>query len=71
MDCVRAEQKLEDVPEMGYFSHNEKGTPEGEVCVRGPGIFCGYYKDPEKTYALLFVALRFVRIFVVTVVGMV
>uniref|UniRef100_A0A672PAB8 Arachidonate--CoA ligase n=1 Tax=Sinocyclocheilus grahami TaxID=75366 RepID=A0A672PAB8_SINGR len=37
--------KLVDVGEMNYYA--AKG--EGEVCVRGPNVFKGYLKDPEKT----------------------
>ncbi|NXJ63745.1 ACSL5 ligase, partial [Rostratula benghalensis] len=37
--------KLEDVEEMNYFSSNN----EGEVCIKGPNVFRGYLKDPEKT----------------------
>ncbi|NXY91250.1 ACSL1 ligase, partial [Alcedo cyanopectus] len=37
--------KLVDVQEMNYLA--SKG--EGEVCVKGPSVFCGYLKDPEKT----------------------
>ncbi|KAJ8269680.1 hypothetical protein COCON_G00122870 [Conger conger] len=37
--------KLVDVAEMNYFAANG----EGEVCVKGPNVFLGYLKDPEKT----------------------
>ncbi|XP_029962498.1 long-chain-fatty-acid--CoA ligase 1-like [Salarias fasciatus] len=37
--------KLVDVPEMNYHAVNG----EGEVCVKGPNVFQGYLKDPEKT----------------------
>ncbi|NXG71485.1 ACSL5 ligase, partial [Baryphthengus martii] len=37
--------KLEDVEEMNYFSSNN----EGEVCIKGPNVFKGYLKEPEKT----------------------
>ncbi|BFZ03559.1 hypothetical protein BsWGS_06594 [Bradybaena similaris] len=37
--------KLADVPEMDYFSNNNKG----EICIKGPNVFKGYLKDEEKT----------------------
>ncbi|KAK7111908.1 long-chain-fatty-acid--CoA ligase 5-like isoform X3 [Littorina saxatilis] len=37
--------KLADIPEMGYFSRENKG----EVCMKGPNVFRGYLNDQEKT----------------------
>jgi len=43
------EFKLVDVPELDYrvtdLDSNGKSMPRGEICMRGPGIFMGYYKD--------------------------
>ncbi|XP_071951929.1 long-chain-fatty-acid--CoA ligase 6-like isoform X2 [Antedon mediterranea] len=37
--------KVVDVPEMEYFAKNG----QGEICMKGPSITNGYYKNEEKT----------------------
>ena len=48
------ELKLVDQTEFGYTVKNidketGKSRPIGELCVRGPAVFKGYFRDLEKT----------------------
>ncbi len=46
------EVKLVDIPEMAYLA-SDTPHPRGEVCVRGPSLFAGYYKDAAQTADVL------------------
>ncbi|KAK7934162.1 hypothetical protein WMY93_005058 [Mugilogobius chulae] len=37
--------KVVDIPEMNYLAKNG----EGEICTKGPSVFKGYLRDPERT----------------------
>jgi long-chain acyl-CoA synthetase len=51
------EFKLVDVPEMLYTSQDKDSQgnkkPRGEICLKGHGIFLGYFKDEEKTKEMI------------------
>lgn len=45
MACMKL--RLRAIPEMGYECEDlESGTnPKGEVCMKGPSVFKGYYNN--------------------------
>jgi long-chain acyl-CoA synthetase len=51
LSCM--EMKVVDVPDMNYTAKDTNANglvaPRGEICLRGPSAFGGYYKDPERT----------------------
>ncbi|WKY06955.1 hypothetical protein Q1695_006828 [Nippostrongylus brasiliensis] len=49
MAIPSAALKLVDVPELNYFSKDGAG----EVCIKGPIVFRGYYKNEEQTKEVL------------------
>ena len=46
LPCIKL--RLADLPELDYLS-SDKPNPRGEVCLQGPSVFSGYYKNEEKT----------------------
>ncbi|KAI8471525.1 MAG: hypothetical protein J3K34DRAFT_416911 [Monoraphidium minutum] len=50
LSCI--EMRFESVPEMNYDA-TDKEAPSGEVLLRGPCLFTGYYKQADKTEEVL------------------
>lgn len=47
------ELKLIDAPEINYVVHSHDGKVCGEICLRGPNVFQGYFSDIDKTRSTL------------------
>jgi len=44
--------KFTDIPEMNYSNEtilNEWPSPSGEICLKGPMLFKGYFQNPDET----------------------
>jgi len=39
--------RLRDIPSQGYFTTDQ--NPKGEICVWGPQVTTGYFKNQKKT----------------------
>eukprot|EP00921_Rhytidocystis_pertsovi_P017397 GHVQ01027372.1.p1 GENE.GHVQ01027372.1~~GHVQ01027372.1.p1 ORF type:complete len:647 (+),score=60.20 GHVQ01027372.1:371-2311(+) len=46
--CGSLEFRLESVPDMNYCAENIE-RPRGELCVRGPSLFCGYFMNETES----------------------
>lgn len=42
------EYKLVDLPELGYYTTDQPNA-RGEICIRSPTMFSGYYRDEKAT----------------------
>jgi long-chain acyl-CoA synthetase len=51
--CIQGQKmKLFPVPEMNYSATTKLGdqaSPTGEICMKGPCVFHGYFMNPEET----------------------
>ncbi|SCU84048.1 LAFA_0D07734g1_1 [Lachancea sp. 'fantastica'] len=48
--AITSECRLRSIPEMGYDAERDQ---KGEVQLRGPQVFTGYFKNPEETRKVL------------------
>lgn len=46
--AVNAEIRIRELPNMNYFVNDPEG-PKGELLIRSPSVFSGYYKNDEET----------------------